>query len=218
MYIREVERTFESELAVALEQVPGADTLHSALEASRARQRAWLKRTKSSKLSSWRPRKRPRQAAWRWLASIDHQLILAGLGGLKYWQQPKEDGDRGDPFFWPRVSVSMDLGSDGLAAANFAQRALSLCMEVVPDPSHLVHRGIQSDLRDCGLWVLIQTAMLVFNTPHGPWWDDLRFQQVREAMHTLLATVEPQRCPLFMDRAMIIPALSDHRTFKRVYI
>lgn len=192
-----VHRHFESEVTTALEGVQGAASLQESAAASRVRQRAWLKRGRGEK-SSWKPRKRCRVSAWRYLASLDWQLQLAGIPGLKYLRQPEAIAERGPASQWPKATLSLDLGSDGVAAANYAQRVLKLNIDLAPDASHLAHRSLVQSFKESGLWVFVQTAMLTFNCPHGPWYDDLRYQQVREAMSGLFRTEAASSCPLFV--------------------
>lgn len=168
-----------------------------ALAETRARQRRWLKRGRAAD-ASWRPRKRFRVSAYRWLQGLDSQLEQAMDVGLGYFAQPKKMSSRGHWSTWPVLSISADCGSDGLSGYNAAARSLMLNVDFVPDESHLCWRAIIAALKATNLWVFVVTTMLAANTPHGPWADDLRHRLATEAMRLLLEHERPQTCPLFM--------------------
>ena len=88
------------------------------------RHRFYLKRHRPGvKFGSWRPTKMYRVKAKHWCMAIDSQLrsVTACVGlllflvnaELKCWQ---------DPFTWPFLSVSMDLGSDGNSGYHALER------------------------------------------------------------------------------------------------
>ena len=137
-----------------------------------------------------------RRAAEKWIKAIDHQLQLAGLPGLSLFEV---SGEQEAPQHWSRwrhLSIGMDMGSDGLAAANFLQRELKLVLDITPDPSHLLWRGVQAALKSAGLYGF---ALPAFNLPHGPWSEDVRYVQVKVALDNVLAHENPSTCPLFSE-------------------
>ena len=62
----------------------------------------------------------------------------------------------------------------------------------------MTHRGLEVALQHVGLKFFAMPAQLIFNTPHGPYFDDLRYQQAREGMKNLTENEDPECSPLFM--------------------
>ena len=87
------------------------------LKSQSARQEAWLKRGRSdavdSSRSTWKPKKRHRNSAFAWLCCIHNQLNVYFQKGLLYFM-----ADPSSPAIdWNRLSVSPDMGSDGVIAS-----------------------------------------------------------------------------------------------------
>ena len=197
----EVHHAFDSSLSKTLDSAQGAQVaqeIHGELTDIRLRQSRWLRKHKAAGKVDWRPRKRHRVSAWRWLRAIDHQCCLAMGTGLQHFKQAESLSERGPWDTWPCLSIALDCGTDGLAAISAATRKLNMNLDFTPDQSHLCWRGIIAALKACKLWVFMLTSMLAGNTAHGPWNDDLRYQQTKEAMDTLMAHEAPECSPLFM--------------------
>ena len=184
-----------------------AQEIHSELTDIRLRQSRWLRKHKAAGKVDWRLRKRHRVSAWRWLRAIDHQCCLAMGTGLQHFKQAESLSERGPWDTWPCLSIALDCGTDGLAAVSAATKKLNMNLDFTPDQSHLCWRGIIAALKACKLWVFMLTSMLAGNTAHGPWNDDLRYQQTNEAMDTLLAHEAPDCSPLFMSLAQDIASV-----------
>ena len=72
-------------------------------------------------------------------------MMMASVGvGLVFWQQPVNLADRGPPAEWPRLTITVDQGSDG-AAMLFAltRHVFNLNVDVRYHPNH----GAWNDLR-----------------------------------------------------------------------
>ena len=56
------------------------------VESANERHRSWLKRLRGCKgqKDAWRPKKRHRQAALKWIACIDNQLKNTSMAGLQF--------------------------------------------------------------------------------------------------------------------------------------
>lgn len=67
-----------------------------------------------------------------------------------------------------------------------------------PGPWHLERRE-KLALNASGFWSLVQLYMLAHNTPHGPYLEDLRYDQVCSVIRDFCETTDsPEDSPLFM--------------------
>ena len=98
----------------------GAVAAQQALGDQRARQRAFLKRkmdagTTGVNTSCWRPRKRFRKkGAYLWLSGVHNQIKQFVASGALRFNQTQPVEERGRASLWPRLSISPDMGSDGV--------------------------------------------------------------------------------------------------------
>lgn len=136
--------------------------------------------------------------------------ISLGLekGGLSLFQVPT-DGTMApegasQPLNWVHGTICMDMGSDGFAGMNYAQRVLNLSIEQLHDPSHGSWRDFQRMLREGGMMCYWLLLMVVMNMVHGPWLEDSRFNTQQEAMKEIWGSFSHFRCALFVEysRAM----------------
>ena len=142
-------------------------------------QRAWLRRKKTEPSHhSWRPKKRHRRATWLLLQDINHQVSQVLPGGLLHFAQPRTLLERQSWFLWPCLNLPVDLGSDNVAASCYLESAHNLNVDLLPDPAHGVHDDAKLSLRASGHWNMIQLYMIAHNVPHGPYNEDLRYEQV----------------------------------------
>lgn len=125
--------------------------------------------------------------------------------GLFQFQQPPALSEHGHPITWPRLVVSLDQESSGVCASGYLQRKMSLNLEQWWYFSHGGWRDIIGALKLVGNWAHMLIALISYNVPCGPWSDDIRFHQVRQAMEDQFASENPSQCPLFlsMQDAMI---------------
>ena len=84
-----------------------------------------------------------------------------------------------------------------MCAANFMERQLKLNMEKWWDFRHGNWRDIMGALKATRQWASTMMCMVAYNVPHGPWNDDMRYQQCKVAMGDLLTNTKPSDCPLF---------------------
>ena len=114
---------------VTMQQLTGDKD--AGIKESVARQRAWLKRGPDTQPSSWRPRKRQRRAAWMWLNCLHNMLLTLVATGLLYYIERMDKASRDYPELWPRLSISPDMGSDGVSSNSLSD------MFVLSVPTHL---------------------------------------------------------------------------------
>ena len=152
MQNKQVDRGFE----VANEDgdKPGKKQRRDVVDKSVAsRHMAWLKKIyKQEAGESWRPRKQYRMAVKRWACHIDNQLqVPGGVNGLHHfaWDGNTEMWKDSNWRLWRHLTISMDLGSDGVAAMHALMYGFFMCLWLQPDPSHGCNRDV--DLAICHL-------------------------------------------------------------------
>lgn len=180
----------------------GAARKAAELQASVTRQKFWLKR-KSGDVShlAWRPAKRYRTSAKWWLYNLDSQLAVSTpFPGLKAFQrradQPEWADDQSNS--WLHLTISCDQGSDNLSAISW-MRANSFNLTCIPDWSHGAQNDFYGCLRDLSVYSFWIMCLVVWNVEHGPWQDDLRWQQVGDAWAEATEQFDMQSMPIFSE-------------------
>ena len=128
----------------------------SAIHKLRVRQLKWLGRaaeagSAAADKATWRPQKRYRLAAKRWLHHVDRQLSFSlGLDqGLSKFIPCPSWGK--DAKLWPLLTCCMDQGSDGVAALHWMQRCKRMNVDEIFDFSHNAWNDFKGTVKDCGL-------------------------------------------------------------------
>ena len=100
-----------------------------ALELQKKRQIAWLKRqsTDNTQAADWRPKTRHRRGAYTWLVTLHNQMIAWLPKGILGFKELVDNGISLDASQWPRLSISPDMGSDGVYMSNLG----GCCIEFV---------------------------------------------------------------------------------------
>ena len=168
-------------------------TIQSHLESRRKRQRAWL--GKSSEVG-WRPRKRHRTGAYKWMLTLENHLRAAGMDMSRFVVDDSMLVS-GLPLEWPRLSLAIDLGTDGYCAVGFMQRKLAMNVDMCPDPSHGVDNNISLAIKRAGLQEHMHMALISRNVQHGPYKEGRRYQEVLTALSEVFEAEGPSTCPLF---------------------
>ena len=96
------------------------------------------------------------------------------------------------------------MGSDGFALSFHAMYSQNMNMHFTWDPSHGVHNNIVEAHRSAGLRVHDLMKLLALNVPHGPWAEDVRFQQCLDMLEDLLLH-ENELQPLFQE---LLPSMA----------
>lgn len=170
---------------------------------------AWLQRGRpSAKASAWRPKPIFRVSAKRWLTNLDNQLrvstvLPAGLGTFV--------PDDGRPLWmpsnwrrWPHITISSDLGSDGLTATSALLYSFQANASRFADPSHGCARDNWVVLKGCGLYQYFLLMCVSFNLPYGRDKDDSRWHQIRDAVQALKASHDCKSSVLFQERVGVM--------------
>lgn len=145
--------------------------------------RAFLKRPALGDKEAPKPKRRKlyRKKAFEHLVATENiALQVYGKSIKDYCYQP-EDAPK-DAMDWPRLWLNLDRGSDGIAATNFLLRRLNCNIVANSDISHDANNDIIATLKDCQLWPLFLCLCASWNMPHGPWAEQARFHQIKEAL------------------------------------
>eukprot|EP00972_Heterocapsa_arctica_P004671 692201-Heterocapsa_arctica.AAC.1 len=135
---------------------------------TRKRQRAWLSRDKDG---GWRPRKKFRSSAYKYLLILENQLRAFGKS-LGDFIQTAEPASSMSPLCRPRLSLAIDLGGRELVAN----------IEMCPDPSHGVHNNINLSISRAGLQPHMHMSLIARNVQHGPYHEARRYEEVVKAL------------------------------------
>ena len=121
------------------------------------------------------------------------------MKGLVEFQQLKPVLERGAARTWKKLSVASDQGSDVVAALMALIFLFRLNLDFFPDPSHGGTNDFWNAGHMCDLKGFLYMLLLVINTPHGPWSEDTRFQQVVQNLKDTVMHTKPFDMPMFMD-------------------
>ena len=174
-----------------------------------SRQRSWLRRGEPGvKAESWRPKKVHRVNAKHWLAATDNQLrISTSAEGWKTfaYAETKETWAASNWPRWPWMGIALDQGSDGVAATYALEYKFRCNVSKFGDFGHGAHKDVQVALRSAALFDYALVFMVSANVLHGPFSDDQRFHQIRDAMKLAYRDLS-EETPLFADLAPLIHA------------
>ena len=136
-----------------------------------------------------------RSSAREFLISL-HNMLLQMLGvGLMYFVVSAAMGAR-NPLSWPSLGVSLDEGSDGLCAINFAERKLGANVNPHWDDAHGIKNDLNLMMQSVGLWTHTLLMLAARRAFHGPWAEDRYFSTVSDSLQSLVHHLLPGECPL----------------------
>ena len=98
---------------------------------------------------------------------------------------------------WPTLSIHLDQGSDGWAAASWMAWFAGICVVVFPDVSHRLWNDVQGALKASGLWGMTLMLQLVYNLDHGPWNSAEWLSKLKMGVQLYMKSTKLQDCPLF---------------------
>ena len=191
----EVCRDFQGEISTAKELATTVAEKATAHTECRKRQREWIRRASDCKSGQgralWRPPKRYRVSSYKNLISLDHQLNTVGLSGLSHFKRP--DWSVVPWHEYPMGTICWDQESSNLTCAHWLWHEKA-CIDFQWDASHGAWNDVKAMARDSNYFGFLLGLLLVWNLPHGPWADDLRSSQVKEALAHLQS--EPDVPPI----------------------
>ena len=174
----------------------------------RKRQTAWLQRERGPGMHQfqWRPRKRFRGSAEKWLYALDNQLkFCTAFGGLAFISPEKQP----DMFLpskwrrWPHMLCNLDQGSDGLSAVYASLFKFLLCMTPIFDWVHGCQRDFWHAYKQVGQYSTCLLFLIIFNLSQGPDKEEgLRFKQLQDALAEMAESFpDPESFPLFLEHS-----------------
>ena len=177
-----------------------------AVAAQRKRHRSWLRREKGpdGHKAAWRPRKRYRVSAEKWILAVDnaikHSTSLPGLAFAKFnslnnvWRPSNWRK-------WPHTTCTIDQGGDGLSAVHALMYMLLLNITVLYDWCHGAQRDFFVTFKAIGHFSTMLLFLCIFNFAQGPDKEEgMRFQQVQEALQDMVDKhIDPENFPLLCE-------------------
>ena len=114
------------------------------------KQRLWLKRNaRICKQASWRPAKRYRGSARKWLSATDNQWkTTLGLTGWKYFCLDEKDSlwEATNWRKWPHTGLATDCGADAMSALCGLEYKWKANITRFLDEAHQKHRAMEDAL------------------------------------------------------------------------
>ena len=105
-----------------------------------------------------------------WMSALDNQLKSSALpSGLATFAPCSSREAPWDNWRqWPHVTISLDLGSDGLSGYKALERKFKLSCDKIQDASHAANRDMILSLQQSGLYSLWLCLLINNNLPFGP--------------------------------------------------
>lgn len=177
-----------------------------AAAAMSARHRGWLKRRATAETVSWRPRKRFRVGARKWIAALDNQVRVTTCwrGLVDITPDSSEEWAASNWRRWPFLACAADQGSDGVAGWHAMAFMPGLQMNTFAwwDPAHGACNDMQASFRELGLLPFVLLALCVHNLAHGPERDEgMRFGQMYDGLRCFFENFQPETSDLFKHHA-----------------
>ena len=93
------------------------------------------------------------------------------------------------------------MESTGHSGSGACQRHFTLNYDYFPDGPHGGQRAVIDGLRKSGMYPFILAMLVTRNIPHGPWSEDIRFNQMQQSMTEHFEFTLSAECPLFQSLA-----------------
>ena len=142
--------------------------------------------------ASWRPAKRYRGSARKWLSATDNQWkVSVELSGWNHFCPDKKNSlwDATNWRKWPHTGVATDCGGDAMSALCGLEYKWKANVTRFLNEAHQKHRAMEDALNKTGLkphWLMNVVSL---NVPHGPWNDDHRWNEVRDMQRKRCSTL-----------------------------
>ena len=174
------------------------------LDGLKQRQKLWINKRHFVKgqTAKWRPEKRHRVSAKRFLRQLDSQFqISTHTGGLVFFQYDEKDPKWHPSNWqrWPYLGIAIDHGPDGLAGYNALDHKFKCNVDLWGDTSHGGNRDVFKGLGDCGLKQWWQCMAISFNCPFGPNSDNGWKTLLDATLSHVKTRYRPLSLPLFME-------------------
>lgn len=130
-----------------------------------------------------------RKASYELLAALENGLVQSCRPGasLTSYILPLAIEDRPpDSLQWQRLMFAGDCGPDNSASLAFLLRQLNCDIDFYPDDSHGCNNDMEGVLKSCNMWQWCLLMLSSFNCWLSPFWECMRFQQVKDAIEGTL--------------------------------
>lgn len=113
----------------------------------------------------------------------------------------------------PRLCIAGDCGPDNIASISFLVRSCNTCVDFYPDDSRGCKHDMKAVLKGCNSWQWCLLMVSSFNCWLSPFWECMRFQQVKDAIEEFLAVMSPEEDVLFQHylEALLRDTGEEHR-------
>lgn len=99
-----------------------------------------------------------------------------------------KDGKYPDPFTWPSINLSPDMGPDEVCFDSWAVYCASLNSNADYDLCHGLKNAGKGTLKHCGQWPFVVLMTSAQNVVYGSLLSPARLQQIREAWESYFTT------------------------------
>lgn len=131
-----------------------------------------------------------RRKAHSWLICFEAMLRNSTrFTGFEDFHYPPSTW-RTNPFEWKLLQGISDMGSDGVAGANFLKNHLHINYEPRYGPSHRAWNDTKAAIRFAQLWCHELLMIICYNAEYGSWHDDERCWQVRDVVQSNFDTTD----------------------------
>ena len=123
-----------------------------------------------------------------------HNMLLQSTGfGLDHYHIAKTAaGKLPDPFSWPHLNLSTDMGADNVAMDHYLAYQGHFNNHTDWDLSHGAHNDVCKDaLKHTGLWRHMLSMLSAMNCAYGSTMSPPRLQQVRDAVSEYMTFANP---------------------------
>lgn len=178
-------------------------------EACAERQRCWIKRKDApADHTSWRPAKKHRVDAKHWAQALGNApRVSTPTPALVHFLRPEDPEQTPSTGNWsgwrmyPHLSLAIDQGSDGLSGSSYL-RSLPFNLRFWwISPMGGGHNDFFCNLKSLHLFSLWLLLLAPLNVEHGPFNDDVRFNQCREAWSDAVRHFAPGAMPIFAEKS-----------------
>jgi len=169
-----------------------------------ARELAWLQKSEVTVGDElWRPPAVHRKSARGWLVRTDSQIRHGTCyNGWRHFIYDSGKEAWTNPWRFLGVTLSLDLGGDGLRASNALLYHYDASVWVFPDFNHMAARSYEASLKCVGLWELMLLLQITMNLEFGPYLDETRRGQLAAATSWTYTNRTPSQCPLLRHVAL----------------
>ncbi len=133
------------------------------------------------------PKKMQRLATWEVLHGLNWQLGMLGIPLSAFMPQEREEREF---HLRPHLSIISDTGSDMFCMGNFLANHRKMRVTFIGDVLHRLWRAVWNATTEAHLYLTSLIVSVILNYEHGPFQNQMFFQQEKEAAAEFMAMVE----------------------------